>query len=242
MHYTDDGYEEEYSYHPYYGELQRYYYPEEEERGEPEPSSTATGAGQELSVVDTMGSKFEFYLKLGDFYFKKNQYTEAVDAFKEAVAINPNAAVAYFFLAESLFALGDYQFAAFNIRKGLKLEPGFLDEIIDRRDFYTNPEDFDHQLQELEKFVEKNLYDDEALLVLAYNYYFTKRFMDAKEILLRLGTINPEDTALSPLLAAIEKKLAEEEKKVEMGKEGTAEKEETMKKEEAAPAEKESEK
>ncbi|MEM8714060.1 MAG: hypothetical protein AAGG01_24210, partial [Planctomycetota bacterium] len=54
-------------------------------------------------------------------------------------------------------------------------EPDLARNIIDKREFYTQPDQFDRQLATLERYVEDHVLDMDARLVLAANYLFSGR-------------------------------------------------------------------
>ena len=116
-----------------------------------------------------------YYLTQGDRAFREGRYGDAAHFYAKAVEFSPDSGILYLVLADALFATGDYRYAAFAIRKALELEPELASNVIDKRDFYAVPADFDRQLATLERFVDDHVIDDDARLVLAANYLFGGR-------------------------------------------------------------------
>jgi len=116
-----------------------------------------------------------YYLTQGDRAFRDGRYGDAAHFYAKALEYSPDSGILYLVLADALFATGDYRYAAFAIRKALELEPELATNVIDKRDFYAAPGDFDRQLATLERFVADHVIDDDARLVLAANYLFGGR-------------------------------------------------------------------
>lgn len=122
--------------------------------------------------ASTAGRATAEYLNLGDRSFTAGEYGRAVRYYAKAVEYSPNDGVLYLVLADALFATGDYHYAAYALRRALELEPGLASAVIDKRKFYGQPKDFDHQLELLERYLQDHFLDEDARLVLAANYLF----------------------------------------------------------------------
>jgi len=119
------------------------------------------------------------YLELGDRAFREGRYGDAVQFYAKAVEFSPDEGVLYLVLSDALFATGDYHYAAYTIRKALELDPTLVDAPVDKRRFYADGAEFDHQLATLERFVDDRVTDQDARLVLALNYLFAGRAVDS---------------------------------------------------------------
>lgn len=160
-------------------------YPETSVVAEPdEPDAAWTSFGERSLASGPRESPetiTDYFLRLGDGFFRAGEYEKAVDAFRKAVDSDPSAPVAFFALGEALFAVGEYSYAAYAIRKGFDLDPGWVENPIDRREFYGQVSDFRNQMRALEAHCAASPYDAAGLLVLAYNRYFTGEEAPARE-------------------------------------------------------------
>lgn len=113
-----------------------------------------------------------YYLTQGDRAFRETRYGDAVHFYGKAVEFAPDSGILYLVLSDALFATGDYRYAAYALRQAFDRDPELSSNIIDKREFYADPSDFDTQLGTLERFVEDHVLDMDARLVLAANYLF----------------------------------------------------------------------
>lgn len=143
------------------------------------------------------------YIALGDFYFKEGRFREAADNYMKALTWAPDDASLHFVLADALFALGDYHYAAFVIRKALRLDPGLARATTDKRTFYGDPKLFDAQLTTLRGYLTEKPYDAAAHLVHGYNLRFSGDPKGAEVALRRVLEIEPKDEAATLLLAEL---------------------------------------
>lgn len=112
------------------------------------------------------------YLSLGDRAFAEARYGDAVRHYARAIECAPKDAVLQLVLADSLFAIGDYHFAAHCLRRALELDPGLLEIEFNKRNFYGDPSDFDRQLLLLQSYLNDHILDDDARLLLGANHLF----------------------------------------------------------------------
>ncbi len=189
-----------YSDYPYYASPQNnYYYDEyypvynnyygEGYEGGSEPASNYEPAKEET----TNETLVDFYLRLGDIHFKRGEYAQAVDAFKKAVQEDPSAAVPKFALGEALFATGDYHYGAYNLRKGLDRAPNWVEQTIDRREYYGNGDDFKIHLDLVRTYIAEHPFDAAAQFCLGYNAFFSKDLETATQAFQRAQEIEPGD-------------------------------------------------
>ena len=130
-----------------------------------------------------MNSAAERYLELGDGAFREGRYADAVQFYAKAIEFEPEVGVLYLVLADALFATGDYHYAAYAVRRALKLDPTLVDGVVDKHGFYDDPAEFDRQLAVLERYLEDHPADGDARLVLAANYLFGNRPAAAVDLL-----------------------------------------------------------
>lgn len=145
----------------------------------------------------------EHHVSLGDFYFKEERFQEAAESYLRALAYAPEDATIHFVLADALFAVGDYHYAAFMISKGTRLDPALASSDADKRTFYTNVETFEKQLQTLTDYVADKPYDGAAQLVLGYNLRFSGQPEPAEKAFRRVLEIEPSNETAATFLAAM---------------------------------------
>ncbi|QDU66915.1 hypothetical protein [Engelhardtia mirabilis] len=146
----------------------------------PAPDGGPIGRG---SVPLSVSTAADSYLTLGDRAFREGRFADAVHFYAKATELEPDVAVFYLVLSDALFATGDYGYAAFSIRKALELEPELIESEVDKRNFYSDPLEFDRQLAVLELYLEDHPADDEARLVLAANLLFSGAPASAVDLL-----------------------------------------------------------
>jgi cytochrome c-type biogenesis protein CcmH/NrfG len=122
-------------------------------------------------------------LSLGDQAFRDRRYTDAVHFYAKAVEFRPNEGVLYLVLSDALFATGDYHYGAFALRRAFELDPTLASGDIDKRTFYSEPSEFETQMQTLERFLADRPTDGDARLLLAANYLFSGRASLASDLL-----------------------------------------------------------
>ena len=66
---------------------------------------------------------FTVYLNLGATYLQKQDYAAAADAYRKATTVRPNDTRAHYFVAESLYAAGEFKDAEAAYRKAIELTP-----------------------------------------------------------------------------------------------------------------------
>jgi len=121
---------------------------------------------------DTLSRLANQYLGQGDVAFRERRYGDAVLHYAKAIEFRPNEGVMYLVLADALLATGDYHYGAFALRRALELDPSLASGTLDKHDFYSDPKEFDAQLQLLERFLADHPNDDDARILLAANYLF----------------------------------------------------------------------
>ena len=133
------------------------------------PESTDPGLQRALNRASA------YYLTQGDRAFREKRFGDAAHFYAKSVEFSPERGILYLVLSDALFATGDYRYAAFTLRQAFDREPELAQNVIDKRDFYSSPEDFEAQLKTLERYVEDHILDVDARLVLAANYLFGGR-------------------------------------------------------------------
>lgn len=140
------------------------------------PEATEPSLQRELNRASA------YYLTQGDRAFRETRYGDAVHFYAKAVEFSPESGILYLVLSDALFATGDYRYAAYSLRQAFEREPSLASNVIDKRDFYADPAEFEAQLVTLERFVSDHALDMDARLVLAANYVFGGRAADAVDL------------------------------------------------------------
>ena len=116
-----------------------------------------------------------YYLTQGDRAFREARFGDAAHFYAKAVEFSSDSGILYLVLSDALFATGDYRYAAYALRQAFDREPSLASNLVDKRDFYSEPSLFDRQLGTLERYVDDHVLDMDARLVLAANYLFSGR-------------------------------------------------------------------
>ncbi len=143
------------------------------------------------------------YADYGDYYFKEGRFRDAADAYAKARSLLPGDASLHFVMADAVFALADYHFAAFLIGEALRLEPGLAGAETDKRLLYKEPKVFEDQMAALRRYLEAKPYDAMAQLVLGYNLKFSDQQKAAETAFVRVLEIDPMNTSATLFLEAL---------------------------------------
>jgi hypothetical protein len=123
------------------------------------------------------------HLSLGDEAFRDGRYGDAVHEYAKAVELQPDQGVLHLILSDALFATGDYHYSAYALRRALELDPTLVDSVVDKHSFYSDPTEFDRQLDLLERYLGDHFLDEDARLLLGANYLFGAKPSKAIELL-----------------------------------------------------------
>jgi hypothetical protein len=132
--------------------------------------------------------------------FRARDYPGAVDSFRDAVLTAPNDATAKVAYAQALFAIGNYADAAFLLRRATELQPDLPVLGEDPRGRYADPEDHAEQMLALRGFLDRVKGEPAAMLVLAWQSYFTGDLGVARESFDVLKSLDPEDATAKRFL------------------------------------------
>ena len=144
------------------------------------------------------------YLTLGDEAFRAGHFSEAANHYARAVEFAPKIGIMHLVLSDALMAIGDYRWAAAELRLALELDPSLAMHVVDKHTFYGDPIQFDQQLATLERYLSDHFLDEDARLLLAGNYHFGGRPAAAVDLLESLysGTVVSTGPGAVLLLAA----------------------------------------
>ncbi len=136
---------------------------------------------ENFSEKETDRLPIEELIDYGSSFFKNANYSMAAKLFKKAIDINKETPVVHIAYGDSLFALGKFEEATQAIVKGLEIYPKYAENPINRRDFYSDPSQFDLQLRNLENYVHSHPMNLNARFLLGYNYFFIQAYEKADE-------------------------------------------------------------
>jgi len=131
-------------------------------------------------TIDPTSEAIE-YIDAGTALFRNGQYLEALHQYRLATLADLSFAVPKFAYAHALFALGVYEYAAYEIQMGLYLLPEWPEMGGDLKLMYGDTGDFEQQLSALKAHLEVSSGDEDALLVLGYVLYFSGELYGAEE-------------------------------------------------------------
>lgn len=131
--------------------------------------------GTDQGLQRELNRAASYYLTQGDRAFRESRFGDAAHFYAKAVEFSSDSGILYLVLSDALFATGDYRYAAYALRQAFEKEPSLAQNLVDKRDFYSDPALFERQLTTLEAYVEDHVLDMDARLVLAANYLFGGR-------------------------------------------------------------------
>jgi tetratricopeptide (TPR) repeat protein len=134
-----------------------------------------------FKVVDAETLPVDQLINYGSSFFKNSDYSMAAKMFKRALELDQRVPVVHIAYGDSLFALGRFDEATLAILKGLEIYPKYAENPINRRDFYSNPSEFDLHLRNLENYVTTHPTNHNARFLLGYNYFFIQAYEKADE-------------------------------------------------------------
>jgi tetratricopeptide (TPR) repeat protein len=135
--------------------------------------------------------------------FKAGDFVGALEAFRKAVLAEKANAVPKFAMAHALFALGEYEYAAFMIRRGMEILPSWPSVGADLRDLYGNPDDLMEQSIALQVYRDSHPDNLEATLLHAYVSFFSGDLDGAEEQFRATAALDAADTVAPLFLTRI---------------------------------------
>lgn len=112
-------------------------------------------------------------LQTGVTAFRNRDYLGASDAFRKAMLAERNNSLAKFAMANAQFALGEYGYASFLIRRAMELRPNWPWIGSDLRDMYSEPDDLEEQRLALDSFITTHPDDVDAKMLQGYVAFFS---------------------------------------------------------------------
>jgi len=127
-------------------------------------------------------------------FFRAGKYLEALHRFRLAALTDLNFAIPKFAYAHTLFALGMYDYAAYEIRLGLLNLPEWLEIGGDLKLLYGALSDFDEQMHALFAHIKLFRSDENAILTLGYAAYFSGDIYLAEKAFKELATFKSQNS------------------------------------------------
>ncbi len=151
--------------------------------------ATVTAAVDALEMNATAADR----MKSGTQSFRDRAYLDAAKAFRQAIPLDVDNALPRFSFAHALFALGDYENAAYSVRRGLDLMPEWVTSGNNLWAAYGEPKDFRDQRFALASACVLNPTDAEALTLLGYVDFFTGNLAGSRAAFGKLAELRPDD-------------------------------------------------
>lgn len=161
-------------------------------------------ARKELALLS-----YDVLLGEGLVYFRARRYAQAARSFIAAADKDHGDAASRLHAAQCLMASGLYTQALAYARRAFELAPQLIYRPLNHRHNYVFPQDFDEHLAELERYVKAHPRDDEALLLLAYEQFFSDRPAKAAKAMRRVKTLARSDGFAKKLWKAAQPMLGD---------------------------------
>ena len=199
------------------------YYEEVPVDGAPVDGGGVAGGvvGEVAPAAGAAGGLPDDPLVTGDVMLRAGRYTEAVEAYRDAVDAEPDNSIAKFALADALFAMGEYHEAAYLARLGLAQDPDWLGATVSKGDLFPSVDEFERLLASLEAFAAERDYDSSAWFLLGYQQHFSRKYTAARSSMTKVAGILVGDPLTQRVLLAIDEAKARADAEAES--EATAE-------------------
>lgn len=172
--------------------------------------AVALGVGPRPALAQDR-TKADELVERGDYLFKSGYYFRASDSYRLALLEDPTSPWKKLSFAHSLFAVGQYGYASYALRRGVaEIDPkaNFQPEVAP---LFPSRRRFQQALRDLKRYVTYSPRDAAGLSVLGYVLYTVpgeeRRSRDMFNYLLKL---NPDDAFASFFLAQLDRRAREE--------------------------------
>ncbi len=147
---------------------------------------------------------FEVLLNEGLEFFHARQYGQAARSFVAAAMKDRGDPGSRLHAAQALMASGLHTEAMYHLRRAFELAPTLYNRAFNHRDNYGHAADFDAHLAALENYVGANPHDTDALVLLAYEQFFSDNPLSARSTMQRIRSMTIGDPFTLRLLRAAE--------------------------------------
>ncbi len=125
--------------------------------------------------------------------FRQGQYRRAQTGFRKAGLYRPRDWSLKLDLAHALLGEGDYDYAAYAIRRALDLHPEPLGLHYDLRDVFRTDDRFEETREQLGRFVEEHPLNRDGLFCWGYFLLFTDQEEEARGAFEQVLALDPQD-------------------------------------------------
>ena len=130
-------------------------------------------------------------MREGAALFAAREFAKAAARFRRAIPLDPDNGLPRLQHAHALFALADYEGAAYDLRRGTDLLPVWIDSGNDLASLYSSAQDLSDHVASLRAHLRQEASDADAWLVLSYVQLFTGHHDDAAASVSRLLELDP---------------------------------------------------
>ena len=160
---------------------------------------------------------------LGEAKLKDGEFDEAVAAFQHALGDDPEGGVPRIALALALLGDGQYESAAYMLRRGLRALPDRDFVRLDLEEAFGGAEAYQPVEARLREAAAGDLSDADLQFLLGFQHFATGRYIEAAKVLWSLHEANLDDSLITELLLAAERRLGAETQEEAEGAEPEAE-------------------
>lgn len=146
----------------------------------------------------TRRDRVQTYVTAGFRLFSAGHVASAAERFETATESASDDATPWFLLAHAKFGLGNYGAAADALKRGLAIDPDWLQLDLDLRDLYEEEADHTEQLGRLARHLQDQPLDRDGLLVLGFELAMTQRADKARPVLQQVARLEADDRHLEP--------------------------------------------
>lgn len=140
----------------------------------------------------------------GDEFFRAGNFFRASESYRCAVLEEPADGEKKLSFGHSLFALGNYAYAAYSFRRGVRYL-GYPDDLkVEVVGLFPSRLSFDRSIRDVRRYASYYPSDPHALTVIAYVSYFASERGEAEAACRRLLGLDPRDGFAQYLLRRIE--------------------------------------
>lgn len=153
---------------------------------------------------------YDVLLEEGLRLLEQRKYAQAARSLVAAAQKDQGDSGARLHAAQCLMASGLYHQALDHVRRAFELAPQLIYRPLNHRRNYPHPEDFDQHLEMLKQYVASNADDDRAVVLLAYELFFSDRPTDAALALKRVRDLSKSDAFAKKLWEAAQPMLGDQ--------------------------------
>jgi tetratricopeptide (TPR) repeat protein len=129
----------------------------------------------------------------GDRYFRAGDYPKAIESYRCAVLEQPTNGYNKLAMGHALFAWGNYSYAAYALRRGIRSFDAPDDLKMNLVEFFPSRRHFSKALGKLHRQVSFSPRDLASLTVLGYVYHYTGKREKATLIFKKIRRLRPND-------------------------------------------------